>query len=160
MTGYKPITYEPVARQSNIDKGLDPECYECTSHKARTDRGYIMFNRQGFRQMHRYIYFNAYGEQPDVVLHKCDSRTCINPAHLEGLTLEEAKKRGGFVGQGHPPKRYCHTSTHPLSPEKVAEVRRLLATGLTRGAVGRLTGVNRRTVGAIDVGECYRDVGR
>lgn len=160
MTGYKPIKYEPVVRQENIDKGLDPECYEVTSHKARTSNGYIMFNRQGFRRMHRYVYFNTYGEQPEVVWHKCGNRICINPAHLEGITAEEAIKRGPRVSQDYPPNSYCHPSSHPLSPEKVAEVRRLLATGMKRATVGRKLGISRHIVGAIDVGELYRDVGR
>lgn len=155
---YFDITYKPVRYEANEDKGLDPFCHECTSHKARR-RGYILMNRQGFRQMHRYIYWLTYGEQPDVVEHLCGNRVCINPAHLIGMTLAEAKRRSLPAGKDRPPKHYCHThSRRCLSPEQLAEARRLLAEGGSLAGVAHEMGLDRRTIASLAAGETYREV--
>jgi len=47
---------------------------------------------------HRRVHYEATGEWPDVVRHKCDNPRCINPEHLEGGShidnMQDAVKRG------------------------------------------------------------------
>lgn len=47
---------------------------------------------------HRKLYYEATGEWPEVVRHKCDNPRCINIAHLEGGTavdnMRDCKERG------------------------------------------------------------------
>ena len=154
----RPIVYKRVRYETNVEKGIDPECWECTSHKARTTRGYVMFNRQGFHFMHRYIYKQVYGKQPDVVLHKCGNRICINPNHLYELTKKEAFGQALPARHGRPPIHYCHESRHPISPERLAEIRLRLARGDKVSEVAYAFGLDYRTVSSLAAGETYRDI--
>ncbi|MEK4139626.1 HNH endonuclease signature motif containing protein [Paenibacillus sp. FSL M7-0547] len=60
-------------------------CFITTSHRLNKD-GYC-YIRNNYRQVraHRLVYEECFGEIPVgmVVRHKCDTRNCINPEHLE-----------------------------------------------------------------------------
>lgn len=96
----------PNSANNEIEVGFDHKnieyivtkngCYECTSHYKDKD-GYpkITINKRQ-RTMSRYIYERFVGIIPkgNVIRHKCDCASCINPNHLEiGTQIENIEDK-------------------------------------------------------------------
>lgn len=74
--------------------------------------GYARLNAEGRHgYAHRYAYEQRYGAIPDglQIDHLCRNRGCVNPTHLEAVTLQENLRRG-LGGYGNPtcPKGHPH----------------------------------------------------
>lgn len=70
----------------------------CWEWQASKQLGYGKFKYEGVMQLAHRVSFRMFiGEfdQSLVVDHICYNKSCINPAHLQLLTLEENSKRGG-----------------------------------------------------------------
>ena len=85
MPRYRPLEWEEVRYERNVELGLEPNCWEVTSHHSRVD-GYPNWGpdaHDGFPLIHRWVYFNAHPEADEslCVLHHCDNKVCINPNH-------------------------------------------------------------------------------
>ena len=91
MSSLRPIVCKKVYYARNEEAGLDPYCYECTSHKCRSRSGRLHCDRQGFQRLHKWVYWNSTGEHADVVKQLCHNKLCLNLNHLKAFTLEEAK---------------------------------------------------------------------
>jgi hypothetical protein len=141
----RPITWQEESEPRY--PGLTP-CWNCTSHRPNSD-GYPHCGRRGRPiTIYLYVYEECFGFLPEgqVVRHKCDNRTCINPEHLVDGTpydnIHDAISRG----------RNQHGHKHwraKLSTEQVSEVRALLTTGLSQAAVGLKFGVSQTCIGKI-----------
>ena len=85
--------WEKVDKSGPNHPRLGTPCWVWT---GSTNFGYGQFNLDGrTRPTHRVSHFFTYGKWPDLdVLHHCDNRPCVNPAHLyEGTDKDNARDR-------------------------------------------------------------------
>ena len=68
-------------------------CVEDTEHTRRD--GYPLVRREGkLWNHHRWVYYQATGDLPEVVRHTCDNRLCVNLDHLlPGTHTDNARDR-------------------------------------------------------------------
>ena len=87
---------------SKVDVGEDHECWEWQAYKDKDGYGHFTFNRRN-PGAHRVAYSIVNGDiKPGmVVMHSCDNRACVNPAHLsegshsDNVADKVAKNRAG-----------------------------------------------------------------
>src|SRR5690348_10986478 len=78
-------------------------CIEWTGPKLHNGYGKFTVTSSLCLRAHRVAYAEAFGPIPEgmMVMHRCDNRICINPAHLElgtnadNVADRDRKKRGG-----------------------------------------------------------------
>ena len=130
--------------------------------------------RPGFGRLnvraHRYAWIMKNGPIPHgmFVLHKCDVRACVNPDHLflgsNRDNVDDMLKKGRQrKGENHPakidPSRWARGERHgqaKMTAEKVAELRRLLANGLTNTGAAKMFGIHEKTVRDIRAGKIWK----
>jgi hypothetical protein len=102
-------------------------CWEWTGYKSKVGYGSLT-NKGKVQRAHRFIYEQLVGAIPDgmVLDHLCTNKACVNPDHLEPVTILENTQRFNktrtHCKNGHeftlantytPPKRldrrYCRT---------------------------------------------------
>lgn len=134
-------------------------CWNWTAAKINSGYGVFQRSRTGLtgpRQItaHRFAYEATKGPIPDgaFVLHSCDNKLCVNPAHLSlgdhGQNVAEAKARN----------RYISTNAR-LSPDQVTAIRASRERGIdaakrygvTPSAISNIRSFKRwpETVGAV-----------
>lgn len=65
---------------------------------------------------HRFAFYITNLYFPEVVMHKCDNRICVNPHHLEGGTQKENMK--DMVARG---RHYYASKTHCIHGHEFTE---------------------------------------
>jgi hypothetical protein len=70
---------------------------------VKTDSGWTV------KRAHRFVYENTVGLIPDglVLDHLCRNRACINPGHLEPVTIRENILRGNGLASANHKKERC-----------------------------------------------------
>jgi hypothetical protein len=106
--------------QSKID--FSGDCWLWTAGLSK--KGYGQFYYDGkMWATHRLAYFLANGELPPaplIIRHKCRSKNCVNPDHLEPGTIDDNnqdKKRDGTQNTGE------NHGSSKLTWEQVAQIR-------------------------------------
>lgn len=76
------------------------ECWEWKMAKDKEGYGRISFRNKGSKtthlKAHRWMYENLIGKIPEkmVIDHLCQNTSCVNPSHMEPVTIRENTIRG------------------------------------------------------------------
>lgn len=95
------------------------ECWNFTGGLDRDGYGRAFLNgKQG--RAHRIVYEALVGPIPKglVIDHLCRNRRCVNPDHMETVTIAENVRRGDNVVALNPTKTHCPQG-HPYSGENL-----------------------------------------
>jgi len=132
-------------------------CWDWTA--ACLPNGYGYFAAHGkMGYAHRYSWEMTHGPIPDGlhVLHHCDRRCCVNPAHLFLGTRSDNMR--DMVSKGRAGRESPHGEHSPnakLTEANVREIRAAVAAGASRKALARHFGVSAPTVRAVVEGKSW-----
>lgn len=140
---------------SRVNKGKKNDCWEWRGSTSQNGYGFMSVNYKNYTT-HRLSWFFTYSGWPTLwVLHSCDNRKCVNPAHLrEGTALDnanDAKERNRLsYGQQH------HCSK--LTEKDVLEVRSDRKNGYTQEALANKFNISRRAIRSLLSGKTWQHV--
>ena len=107
--------WRKVKKSDNVLFGA--ACWEWTA--SRFALGYGKFKFEGKNRLaHRFSYEHLVGPIPEGLTldHLCRNRGCVNPKHLEPVTMKENLHRGQSIQAINARKAYCKRG-HEFTPE-------------------------------------------
>jgi hypothetical protein len=149
--------------EQRFDEKWTPEpnvgCWLWTGATFRDGYGAIQ-NGERLERAHRVSWLLRFGDPGKLhVLHRCDVRACVNPAHLWLGTRFDNMRDMVAKGRANTP-RGSSSGAAKLTEGKVAEMRRLYDSGLWRQAdLAVRYGVTTARVSKIIRRESWRHVG-
>lgn len=128
------------ANLRNIEPEPNTGCWLWTA--AMSSNGYGSLN--GISS-HRFVWTQLVGPVPDGMDldHKCRTRLCCNPEHLEVVTRRTNLRRGKGT---------------KLSPAKVMHIRKLYDEGMSTRGISYVTGVSKSQVHLVTSRQAWEDV--
>ena len=134
---------------SKIAVGGPDDCWPWLDRLDADGYGRFRFNGAN-RKASRVAWAISNGRDPGAmrVLHRCDSPSCVNPAHLHLGT------QGDNIREMFERKR----SNRKLTEEDVRAIRLAVAAGGTKASVGRRFGITRENIHWIAVGRAWSHV--
>lgn len=148
---------EPTIQEkfwANVDRKGADECWEWTGHRYMNGYGCV-----AQRSAHRVSFEINKGPIPDglIVMHSCDNRPCVNPAHLSLGTMSDNTRDMDRKG-----RRNAEATTRGernpkcrLTEEMVREIRARIEAGEKQGLIAVDLGVSRSTVNAVWTGQTW-----
>jgi hypothetical protein len=126
--------------------------YGCVTSGPRRGGRFLLAHRVS-RTLH-------FGDAPQVVMHACDNRACVNPAHLRAGTQLENIRDCIRKGRKTPPPhlRGSQSGSAKLSESDIPEIRRLRASGLSQSKVAARFGVKQALISKIELGLLWKHV--
>lgn len=135
-----------------VDRRGEDDCWPWGGKTTTAGYGQISRGRNadGLVYAHRLSYEMAKGPIPDglVIRHRCDNRVCVNPRHLDVGTYADNSRdcveRGRTAkhqGEAHPQAK--------VTEADVLEIRRLVSSGVSQGAVAARFGMSQQGVSNI-----------
>ena len=133
-------------KQVDCSGGPDA-CWPWTGFLRENGYGVIGINRNGYK-VHRVSYFLEHGriDNDRLVLHRCDVRSCVNPAHLFLGTPKDNSQDA--VKKGRNAKLYGdRNGKAKLSRADVLSIRRMCRrSGVYQKTIAKQFGVSEATV--------------
>lgn len=137
-------------------------CWRWLGKPMSVGYGYFSTTSNGERKdgyAHRTSWEIHYGAIPDglCVLHRCDNRMCVNPAHL--FLGTRAENQQDAANKGRMPHGPAHWNTK-LSEADVSTIIDRIAAGETHATIASTYGVSRQAITNISIGRrrCLRVV--
>lgn len=144
-------------------RGMD-DCWLWTAARTKTGYGAIATAPNTVARAHRVSWELAHGPIPAgmVVCHRCDTRLCVNPAHLFLGTQFENIHDMHRKGRGHIPEalRGSANARAKLSEAQVATIKRRLLVGdfPNQDHLAAEYGVSQTLISDIARGRCWSHV--
>lgn len=108
---------------------------------------------------HRLSWLFATGDLAENVLHHCDVRACVNPAHLfAGTTADNNRDMAAKGRARNTTRRGEYNSLAKLTEQMVREIRVLLEERRSQTSIARIYGVNHKTISNIATGKTWTHV--
>ena len=148
MNQHVPVNKRFWARVTKA--GID-ECWLWTGGKNIYGYGMLRTERLAARKgAHRFSWEMHNGPIPEgmQVLHRCDVRNCVNPAHLFLGTNEENTADKVAKGRQRGPRGENQPFAR-LTEAQVRQIRELHGNGLSNGAIGQHFGVGAEAISKI-----------
>lgn len=127
---------------SKVDVRGPDACWPWTAGKDHYQYGAMLGVHGTMVHASRIVWELTYGPIPEglCVLHRCDNRPCVNPAHLFLGTKADNSRDMATKG------RWRNQHSTRLTEADVREIRRLAADGVGANSIGRAFGIHHKTV--------------
>lgn len=131
---------------ARVDTAGPDGCWLWTGARYGTGYGAVRFGGK-MRRAHRVSWEVHNSGVPGelLVCHKCDVRTCVNPAHLFLGTYKDNNRDMAAKGR--------HVGARKLTDEQVRRIREMRASGMTFIEIAPHFGVTRQAIGLICRGQ-------
>jgi hypothetical protein len=123
-------------------------CWEWTKSKHRQGYGNFMYKMKHCLA-HRvaWLLFKGVLKEKDVICHKCDNTSCVNPDHLF-LGTQKDNMKDMFLKHRKDHKGIKHPK-HRLTEQEFLEIRKLINEGLTQEVIAQKFKITNSQVGSI-----------
>ena len=145
---------------SKVDKRGPDECWLWTACITSGPRGgYGKFDLRGKTMRASRISLEESLQMPlgpgRMALHRCDVKSCVNPAHLYSGTRKQNAADAIERGQIY---RGVRVTVSRLDPDKVKKIRRLWHDGATQRALSEHFGVHQKSIWRVVHRKTWRHV--